>query len=383
MGDLGWSVKKGDLGGNFTGSVQPRLSDRIGAVAAENQFVFFAERHDELSSLKILSDPATMRGLSQGGHKAIATEIFSVGYNKLFESYYKGEISEQAMRFAVTNMPTNLSGDMNIKDSKAHLNLYADIAAEAKRNNIRFYGVGAQEGNSNTAEVSAMAEREYLAGQGLVEAMKIADGTPGFYAASRDEQSRLLKDGMTKAGVAENLRNGIMGVLGYGETRDFSITGDMDADELREYFSNRLDQDHLVAKRIEGISQELGGGVTTVYGGLHLWRGGESQDKGYGIIGKDIDDTLGNHRTAVISIFEDSKEFWNDFLPKTQDTRRALGIQMENGGDYQLDVKNGKWFDGRTGQNSRVELPDSLKPPAADPALQVISPRSALDGLKW
>lgn len=105
----------------------------------------------------------------------------------------------------------------------------------------------------------------------------------------------------------------------------------------------------------------------------------------YGPIGKDIDDTLGNHRTAVISVFDDSRKLWNDLLPKTRDVREALGIRLENAGDYQLDVKNGKWYDGPANRNSRVILPDSMRPQGADqtPALQVTAPRSTLEGIQW
>lgn len=382
-----WSEKRGQLGGDFSTCALPRLGDRIGAVAGNNQFLFFAEMHDDISTLNVLSDADTLRGLAQGGHKAIATEMFDISYNKFFDGYYNGEFSNDAMKFALENMPNNLEADMGIENGQDYLKRYSDMAITARENGIRMYGVGGSEGFYDRSQLPQMESFYDSMGSAFYDAMKTADSTEGFYTMPREQQSAILGQTLSDANYPVFINDSVIGALGLGESGSDSVAliSDKDADEMMSTMIERLDQDDIVAGRIADISAELGGGVTAIYGGLHLWRGGTSEGD-YGAMGRDIDGVLGDHRSAVISVFGDSREFWQSTHPEMRAAREALGIRFENAGDYQIDMKNGKWYDGRTDSDCKVELPDSLKPggqASPPPAPEIAPARNVFEGVKW
>lgn len=364
-----WSVKSGELNANFASCAMPRLEDRMEAMAGNNQFLFFAERHDDIATLNVLSQPETIAALSQGGHRAIATEIFSIGYNKLFEGYYEGSISEEAMRFAVVNMPTNIEADMGVEDEGVFLERYANIVSEAKAQNMRFYGLSAGEGFYDTTDLSTITQENDKFGDVLKDAMGVFDKTEGFSALPRDQQLEAMYAGLSQKGWrSEDIASATRG-LGLVEIENQSYLDGLTDEQQTQLFINRLDQDHIIADRLQAISTEVGGGVSTVYGGFHVWRAGVSADRGYGPaeIGNDIDRSLGEDRTAVVSIFTDSKEFWQEFIPDVSGELYGLGISLENGGDYQIDMKNSRWYDGRTDTNCDVEMPPGIEGAATLP----------------
>jgi len=356
-------VKKSGLDGYFASCAMPRLEDRMAAIAGNNQFLFFAERHNDIATLDVLSQPETLRALSAGGHRAIATEIFPVAYNNVFQGYFEGRYSEEAMRFAIENMSSNLSEDMGA-DAAAFMQRYADIAVEAKSQNMRLYGVGAGEGFYDVSGLPDVLAAHESLGQALGDALEIFDQTEGFADLSKKQQEEILRRELGERGWDQANIDMTVNALG-GEEQ--SLVDDLNDDEQMVLLSTRLDQDYLVAGRLDEISREVGGGVTTIYGGFHVWRGGTGIDRGYGAIGGDLDESLGEDRTSVISVFTDSREFWQEFIPEVKGDLYEMGIRLENAGDYQIDMKNGRWYDGRTDTNCDITMPPGLQPAAAPP----------------
>lgn len=382
-----WSDKRGQLGGDFASCALPRVGDRFGAIAGNHDRLFVADIHNDDASLRVLGNPEVLQGLYQGGHRGIATENFPMAYNRLFEGYYNGGISAGAMRYFVENAPTNLGTDMELGEegAKAHMKLYADIVENARANNLRFGGLSAAEGMVAPEQYESVVRIQDMAGRAIYDAAAIIDRTDGFMTMTEEQKRQVIDQGLTEKGWEPTMREEVIRVAGLGEEKDITISGDMERDEMMRYYADRLDHDDIIAGRIDDFATEVGGGVTTLYGGLHLWRAGVS-DGEYGTIGRDIDDSIGSDRSAVISVFSDSKEFWQSFKPQIDGTLDTLGIRLENAGDYQLDMKNGKWYDGRTDTDCTVQLPEALKPGGTnpvEPSVGIAPPRNVFEGIKW
>lgn len=376
-----WSDKKGQLGGDFTTCALPRVGDRFGAIAGHHDRLFVADIHNDSAPLRVLSDPDTLRGLYQGGHRGVAMEFFPVAHNQLFEGYYKGEVSNDAMRFFVDKLPSNFETDMQLDAAAAeqHKRLYGDLVENARAQKLQVRGLGGDEGSVSDENYERSLAVHKEVGNAMYDAAKIIDKTEGFMNLPPEQQKQILEKELYKSGVRPEVRELVTTLGGLGEDKTVTIASDMDTEEALGYYARRLNYDSVIAGRVDDFAAEVGGGVTTLYGGWHLWRAGESEGE-YGVIGEDIDDSIGNDRSAVISVFPDSRDYWQNFKPDFDSLNQVLGVQQENAGDYQLDMKNGKWYDGKTDTDCKVEIPESLKPPTAAPLL---APKSVLDGIKW
>lgn len=317
-----------------------RLEDRISSVAGSNQYLFFADIHNQTAALDILAQPENMAALRCAGHEVFGSELFHVGQNQIFEAYEQGQISDATMRDYIINSPSNLEGDMGVTDSRSVMERYFDIVKNAKDAGLEFRGLAAYEGIMDREEVLPILQN--VGEQDLAMLMAI-ERAPGYLEANTNVRKMFVEQ------IGEQL--GLEGA----EIADMQFRfgnvnpGPIEMGYTAEIIEARLQADAVQADAIESMAD--GRRMTVLYGGLHMWR-----TKG------DLDTSIGEDRTAVISAFDDSRTFWQDQLPEWQREMREAGldITLENAGDYQFDAKTNTWYDSTTDTNTIVSVPDGM-----------------------
>ncbi len=332
---------------DFGAHSMSRLEDRISAVAGSNQYLFFADIHNQTAVPDILSKPGILAALKCAGHEKIGSEIFNIGQNQIFEAYEQGLISDETMKHYITNLPTNLEGDMGVKDPTEIMESYFEILRNAKEAGIEFRGLAALEGFGDREEIVPMLEE---AGAMDLAILLAIEQSPGYTDAPPEVRAAAVEQyAREQLGLSAENIEALQVRLGNVEPES------TEAGYTNEIFIARLDADVVQAEAIAEMAD--GKPMTIIYGGLHMWR-----------IQGDLDASLGEENTAVISAFENSREFWQDMLPQIQREIRELGIDsnLENAGDYQFDMSTNTWYDSTNDTNTVVAVPEGLGPDPAE-----------------
>jgi len=338
----------------FSNQAQLRLQERIGAISGSHSRVFLAERHGDLTPLQALAQPETLRAMFCANHTKIGAELFHVGQNPIFEAYFRHEISDDNLQNYILNTPTNYEEDLRIDDQPT-LRLFFEVIKNAREQGIQFYGLGTLAGLADQETIIPKLEKS---GAIDLQVMQKLEAIPNFFKASQAIQQNVIT-AIAKTMALDNEKTESLLVKFAGKEPP-EIGALLEGDQA---FLDRLGKDPSKADLINNIAGDTG--ITVIYGALHLWR-----------IKGDIDNSIGESNSAVITMLEDTKTFWQEWLPALRQNMQELGIDtnLENLGDYQFDAKTSTWYDGKNDTNTVIDVPEGMKPASLNAPLATPEP---------
>lgn len=337
---------------DFNYAAALRLQDRIGSVAFNNDYLLFADWHNQESIPKTMAQPEITSALRCAGHTTIGVEIFTPLHTVVFDSYMNGDISDELMRHYIENQPTNLEADMDI-DPETIMAYYASMVENAKSEGLRVVGLGIMQGWVDDPE--AFINELELAGDAHVAILK---------ALTREDITEPTSEQIDAAAAEAEITDE------WGDITSFKVhTGIIavesssvipdDPHASAEAIYDRLNADDMVANLMEEYKGE--GGMTAIYGGLHVYRAIY-----------DIDHVLESRgaSASVISIFDQEQNFLENEYPDVRAQFSAMINEavssvspmqlLENTGNYMFDLETNIWTDAENGLKTKLQVPKAL-----------------------
>tara|TARA_B100001989_G_scaffold252750_1_gene235998 strand:+ start:1340 stop:2695 length:1356 start_codon:yes stop_codon:yes gene_type:complete len=374
------------------------VADKIGKVAAENQYIIFAENNhfDAYDNAMLITSDKVMQTMADGGVKHVMMEGMSVVDASVINAYVDGEITkEQLTRYFEQNasdtyIAPNTEFEITAMTAEQSLQMSLQAAENAKKHGIKFHGLNQNEGLHSKETMDLVEKSEQEVGRRVVEALKegksvgpisvmsirgsVHDGNPDYKGLIERQHSEIAASMAGYLKQAEELYDEHANLQEEAEKHGYS------KEEYTKILANalfmreRTIQDEHVAKNVEEYAGD--DKVAIIYGVLHtLHRKG------------DLDSHLEkNGKTAVVGLYNDKddnvhKQGPLEGVPKylTPEQRGILPLMMPSAldrilgkgpfeePDYELDYGKETWTE-RGKEPESVVLPseDQEKPKPED-----------------